>query len=172
MKKIIIIILVSVTTGFIIGRVTTNKLSKRQVEITTKKFSTSVQQVSTQREVKKDSTTVKQMSYTEKFFNNKGILIHEIVMGNNTKKSATGGYSLVNEILKKTAAETLNTSTTIETYQSNFIVGIYYPVKDLTNYKVTDLGLNVSYRLFSTFYVSVLSDVKFSNPQIGLQFQF
>lgn len=72
MKQKFYFIIIALILAFVLGRVSVHAPVLSQIK--TEEVKVSKEQ--------KDSTTAQQTNYVEKRFNNKGILVHEIVMGN------------------------------------------------------------------------------------------
>lgn len=150
--------------GVAISHIISPAFSSKTVETKTVQRTEQKTQAVEVSQVQKDSTTGQQTSYVEKSFNNKGILIHEVISGQKIDTST----QLAQNDVKKTESATVSTlsqesKTTIEN-RPNWEMGF------LTSYpfqmqKITPL---IGYRLFGGVHLIGSTDLKFSQFQAGI----
>ncbi len=171
-KAIFYIIIFSMITGFVLGRLTANKISNKNVVTVSSQISTQKQVLANVSTEQKHSNLSQQTSYTEKFYSHKGKLTREIIkseiIGANTQSGTTNHFK--SDIISLNSSD--KQSITNISYQSNWTLGIYAQPNFLTKPNISDLEFGISYRIFSGIYVAAISDVEFKSPRIGLQFQF
>lgn len=155
--------------GFLLGRISIDKLSKKNTETHIVSTESKKQEVSTQAETQKVVAMRQQMNYTEKSYSKNGILLHEISYGQNNG-AITDEYAQTRSRTQNVQiSDSYVDNSTDETYQSNWIIGIYHPVS--LKFEPSTMKVMLSYRLLGNLYVSGLSDVKFSKIEFGIQIQ-
>ncbi len=151
-------------TGYVAGRFYKPKPSKIITTTQTNIVTEQKKEVITQLDIKKDSSTVKLSNYTEKFFNNKGLLVHEITHIENlvANSTRTDVQSQINQTyLVKTSQ--INTTTTQE-YRSTLFLGLGIPANDLKKPEniirnFEDINLVAEYRPWDK--ISLIGEVNY-----------
>lgn len=157
--------------GFLLGRLSINGLHKKETIIENVKHEEKKEEISTQANTKKDSTLDRQTLYTEKFYDDKGLLTRETSMQNLNR--AIASQTTVIELTQKNDL-TLNSMervTTVERYQSNWKVGVFFPAQNIYEPKnfVTDpkkIYAAASYRVFDNFEIIGMFNYQFKT-QVG-----
>lgn len=153
--------------GIFIGKINTKQITKKINEQKNIKIESSLKSIT---ENTKISYHNDKSFFSEKTYSKKGILLHEISYGNNSGASSSEQHFETYKVQTSDTQTSDTKITTIESYQSNWILGVYHPSSLV--FKPQDLNLMLSYRVFGNIYVSALSDVKFSKPMVGIQLQF
>ncbi len=109
-------------------------------------------------------------SYTEKFFNKKGILVHEIEKKHENRASNLSfanhtDLSIVN--LKTTSA---TVSSIEQRAESTWLLSFSIPLKLQPSFQ--DADFQIGYRLLGPIYVIGQSDYRFSEPRVGFLVNF
>jgi len=165
MKTNIILTIIALVLGFLGGRFSLNKISKQISSKTIQTKTIQNKQVITQATTQKDSNLGQRTSYTEKSFNKKGILIHEISYGNqmvaSTDKTMKEHIVDVNNNISTSESK----NTLITDYQSNWFIGLNVLTQDLkqpTNLEKEpqDINFMLEFRPFSQFYLFAETNYK------------
>lgn len=156
--------------GFLVGRFTANKLSHRTEVTQTFNQQTNTAQVSSIIENKAGSSQDDNTSYTEKFFNKRGILIHEIEKKHENRASELS-FAKHADLSIASSTVTNTTSTNIETsYQSNWTIGFFVPFKLHPEFQEVDA--QIQYRLLGPVYLAAQTNYKFTKPMVGFLINF
>lgn len=109
-------------------------------------------------------------SYTEKFFNKKGILVHEIVKKQENRASDLSytNHTNLNSINSKITSATF--SSIEERQESNYLIGFSIPFK--IHPEFSDIDFQMGYRVLGPIYIDIQSDYKFSKPTVGILVNF
>jgi hypothetical protein len=166
----IIPLLFLIGIGFAIGRFTANRVThKTETTQTVKQQETQVAvSTSVTNTVRANKTEI--TSYSEKYFNKKGILVKEI-----EKKSHNGASDV--SFTNHTDLNVVNSTVTSDTfsntetsYQSTWLLGFSVPMKSHPEFQ--DLNVQLGYRVLGPVYLTMQSDYKFSKPTVGFAFNF
>lgn len=169
-KSIIISWVIVACIFFVIGRFTSNKISK----ITNTVQNTNVEnKKSTQVDVSKTQKVVatrQQTSYIEKSFNDKGILIKEVIFGENNGADMIESDRTVSRSFVQSKNISEMKSSTITDYKTNWGLGISIPTK----IKPTSVNLMLAYRVLDNLYLtaSANTNLKETNTQLGFIWMF
>jgi len=109
-------------------------------------------------------------SYTEKFFNKKGILVHEIEKKHENRASdfSFTKHTDQSEISSEVTSATF--SSIEERQESNWLIGFSTPVK--IHLTIQDVDVHLGYRLLGPVYITGQTDYKFSKPTVGFLINF
>lgn len=154
--------------GFVLGRFSAHKMNKISTKTETAQISTQKVDISAQESTQKDSTTRQQTVYTEKFYNGKGKLIHEIDYGTKSGASVLRGDLINSSQLYLNSGASKVQNITIKSYQSNWTVGLYIPIKEKYINDPFNYNFQFSYRIFDGIFISALIDIKANRPQLGI----
>jgi hypothetical protein len=167
MKKIFFNVTIAVfICGFLLGRYSANKLRKTVSISKIDSTESKKEEVQSHAEDKKSLTTAQEMNYTEKFYSKKGILLHEISYGSKDGAMVTETTRTRSRTQINSDSHSIQNVTTASSYESNVLIGIYYPVSLSTNFKETEFSL--SYRIFSSFYIVGMADLYFKKAAVGI----
>jgi len=160
--KEVLIFLSCIIISFIAGRMTANKLSKIEASSKSSHVETVKALVSTQAEIQKDSTTVKQTIIVAKHYSNAGKLQLETVTHVNyaSAQNKTQIIAQNESINKKVEIQTSQKMT--ETFKSNWELGVSAPMLDYRKPNI-DLG----YRLFGDLYLHGEANIIDKTGSIG-----
>lgn len=109
-------------------------------------------------------------SYTEKFFNKKGVLVHEVEKKQENRASDlsfTNHIELKNNKLVVTSA---TRSTIEERSESTWLLGFSVPLKVHPDFQ--DMDAQLGYRLLGPIYVTARTDYRFTEPRVGFLINF
>jgi hypothetical protein len=153
--------------GFLVGY---NYHRYKLVKKETVNQQTTVTQVTSDIQNKVANTQDVNSSYTEKFFNRKGVLVHEIEKKHENRASDLS-FTNHTDLSEVNSQVTSATFSTIETsYQSTWLLGFSVPLKLQPNFR--DVDFQIGYRLLGPIYVTGRSDYRFSEPRVGFLINF
>lgn len=163
-------ILAALCLGFILGRMFANKISKVSTKTEIVSTVTKTEGISQQVETQKLATMSQQMNYTEKSFSKKGILLHEISYNTNSGTSSKEQHFETYKVQTAFTQTSDVKTSTVDSYQSNWIIGAYHPIS--LKFQPMQINLMLAYRLIGGIYIAGMTDVKFKMPMVGIQIQF
>jgi len=164
---------VTLIIGFILGRVTESKISKKEEVTVSSQILTQKEHVQTQAEIKKDSMVSQRAIYVEKHYSNSGKLKSEIYTATNYGAIVAMDDSHKTAIVNEASQDSEIKSNTITSHQSNWGVGLFYPADKnyIQNFQPTKFQAQISYRVFGSFYLSGQSNINFTQKMIGILYQ-
>lgn len=127
-------------------------------------------QVSSATQNKVSSNQLDNSSYTEKFFNKKGVLVHEIEKKHEDRASDLSftNHTDLSEVNSQVTSATF--STIEERPESNWLMGFSIPVKFHPDFQ--DVNAQFGYRLLGPVYITAQTDYKFKKPTVGFLINF
>lgn len=109
-------------------------------------------------------------SYTEKFFNKKGVLVHEIEKKYENRASDLSFTKHTDLSIVNSAITSATFSTIEERQESNWLIGFSIPVKFHPDFQ--DVNAQFGYMLLGPIYITAQTDYKFSKPTVGFLVNF
>jgi hypothetical protein len=169
-------VLISFCFGsFFIGRFTSSKPSEVITKTETVKSESKISEVGTQANVQKDSNKDKIQVDIKKNYSPNGKLISTEYQSFKLLDRTTNDISTTRLALQ----DIQNTKTTLtETktfYQPNWLFGLSLPVstvRDFKQFNLTQLDLNVDYRIFTRLHVFGSSNYNFTDTRLGFMTAF
>lgn len=158
--------------GVIAGRLFSPKPSKIVATTQVNNVLTQKTEVSTQAEVKKDSTTVKRTIIVRKKYDSKGKVTSETFLNQHVGYSTLENWAIASELSKNSIEQISETTKTVTTYQPNLFVGLSFPVSKITKpqtIEFKDVDFTIDYRLISNFYIFGASNYTFKNVKGGVK---
>lgn len=177
-RNLVILFLICFSTGFIIGRFTTNKLSKEKTQTIAKAEQKNETVAKVNQHTQQHSTEAIKRRTVKVLYDDKG-KIREKITTDTQKDGASNLVSIATSstITRNQEASVQNVTQT-KSYESNWIAGAYFKV-DIQNIKNTssildEIEIPVSYRVIGNVYASAmpeinLKDFKKSSGWIGAQ---
>jgi hypothetical protein len=112
----------------------------------------------------------KDSSYVEKFYNKKGVLIHEIEKKQENRASDVN-FTKHTDQSEVVSSVTSATSSSIEVApMSSWLVGFSLPVTLHPDFQT--VNAQIGYRLLGPVYITGQTDYKFSKPTVGFLVNF
>lgn len=162
-------LLIIFSSGFMVGHNWNKlKLTIQKKEVINQQINTA--QVSSVTQDKVASNQIDNSSYTEKFFNKKGILVHEIDKKQENRASDSRFTNHTDLSIVNSEITSATFSTTEERSESNWLIGFSIPVKFHPDFQ--DVNAQFGYRLLGPIYVTAQTDYKFSKPTVGFLINF
>lgn len=177
-KNFAILFTLCFLTGFIIGRFTTNKLSKEKSQSIAKDERKNEAVAKVNQQTQQHSTEAIKQRTVRVLYDGKGKIREKIT----TDTQKDGASNLVSTATSSTVTRnqeaSVNNVTQTKSYESNWITGAYFKI-DTQNIKNTstildEIEMPISYRVIGNVYVSAmpeinLKDFKKSSAWIGAQ---
>lgn len=150
MKPKFHLLIIALIISFVLGRVSVHAPVVSQIKTEDVKVS----------KEQKDSTTAQQTNYVEKRFNNNGILIHEIVMGNKI------------ENIEVSKTETREIQKTEQKFNppSRFEFGFLIDPKKINpiNFKISDMRGVAAYNVIGNFKIIGSTNYNLTQYEVGV----
>lgn len=164
-----ITLLMLFSSGFCVGHNWNRlKIFAQKKEVVNQQINTA--QVSSVTQDKTMSNQFDNSSYTEKFFNKKGVLVHEVEKKHKNRASDFSFTDHTDLSIVNSAITSATFSTTEERLESNWLIGFSIPVKFHPDFQ--DVSAQFGHRLLGPVYVTAQTDYKFSKPTVGFLINF